>query len=145
MYIVVSELVSVCVFMFTVIYETWTLTKSNIALLHHWHRNDRDWCCSPTTMQLKARVTPDLIPCYDLARTKTYWNRWQVVDRSHDWSQRSWLITRPKSVVARSMIMFKNVWPAIPNRIQILYVGTTSLSWLYVQLVTNKSNIAEFL
>ena len=44
---------------------------------------------------------------YYLPATETCWNRGQVVERMYDWSQRSWVIARAKSVVTRSMVMFK--------------------------------------
>ena len=39
-------------------------------------------------------VTPGLRPGYDVAATKTIWNRRQIVERTHDWSHRSWVIAR---------------------------------------------------
>ena len=44
---------------------------------------------------------PGLRPCYDLPATETCWNRGQIVERTYDWSQRSCVITRAKSVAAR--------------------------------------------
>ena len=53
----------------------------------------------------KAPVTPGLRPGYDLHATEKCWNRGQIVERTYDWSQRSWVIARATS--ARSMVMFK--------------------------------------
>ena len=36
-----------------------------------------------------------------LPATEKRWNRGQIVERTYDWSQRSWVIARAKSVVAR--------------------------------------------
>ena len=36
----------------------------------------------------------------------TIWNRRQIVEITHDWSQRSWVNARGKSVATRSMIIF---------------------------------------
>ena len=55
----------------------------------------------------KTPVTPGLQPGYDLPATGKCWNRGHVVERTYDWSQRSWVIARAKSVVTRSMVMFK--------------------------------------
>ena len=52
----------------------------------------------------KAPVTPGLRPGYDLPATETCWNRGQIVERTYDWSQRSWVIAKAKSVAARSMV-----------------------------------------
>ena len=49
----------------------------------------------------------DLGPGYDLAAIEKCWNRGQIVQRTPDWSQRSWVINRAKSVATRSMVMFK--------------------------------------
>ena len=38
----------------------------------------------------KAPVTPGLRPGYDLPATVKCENRGQVVERTYDWSQRSW-------------------------------------------------------
>ena len=46
-------------------------------------------------------VTPGLRPGYDVAATNTIWNRRQIVERTYDWSHRSWVIA------TRSMVMFK--------------------------------------
>ena len=50
----------------------------------------------------KAPVTPGLRPVYDLPATGKCWNRGQIVERTYDWSQRSWVIARAKPVAARS-------------------------------------------
>ena len=55
----------------------------------------------------KAPITPGARPGYDLYATEKCWNRRQIVERTYDWSQRSWVIAKTKSVVARSMVMFK--------------------------------------
>ena len=55
----------------------------------------------------KTPVTAGLRPGYDLPATEKCENRGQVVERTYDWSQRSWVIARAKSVVTRSMVMFK--------------------------------------
>ena len=44
---------------------------------------------------------------YDVAATKTIRNHRQIAERTYDWSQRSWVIARGKSVATRSMVMFK--------------------------------------
>ena len=54
-----------------------------------------------------APVTPGLRSGYDLPATEKCWNRGQIVLRTYDWSQRSWVIAMAESVVARSMVMFK--------------------------------------
>ena len=43
----------------------------------------------------------------DLAATEKCLILGQIVERMHDWSQRSWVIAMAKSVAARSMVMFK--------------------------------------
>ena len=58
------------------------------------------WSCSKP-------VTQGLRPGYDVAATKTIWNRRHIVERTHDWSQRSWVIARGNSVATRSMVMLK--------------------------------------
>ena len=50
----------------------------------------------------KAPVAPGLRPGYDLPATGKCWNRGQIVERMYDWSQRSCVIARAKSVAARS-------------------------------------------
>ena len=65
----------------------------------------------------KAPVTPGLRPGYDLPANELFGNRGQIVERKYDWSQRSCVIAREKSDVARSMVMFKT-----PNlRFQIVW------------------------
>ena len=49
----------------------------------------------------------DIGPGYDLAATEKCWNRGQIVQRTHNWSQRSWVINRANSVATRSMVKFK--------------------------------------
>ena len=51
--------------------------------------------------ETKAPVTPGLRPGYDLATTECFRNRGQIVERTHDWSRRSWTIARAKSVATR--------------------------------------------
>ena len=44
-------------------------------------------------------------PCYDLSATEKWANRRKnarLVDASYDWSQRSWVIARGKSVAAKT-------------------------------------------
>ena len=55
----------------------------------------------------KAPVTPGLRPGYDLPANGKCWNRRKIVERTYDWSQRSWVIARAKSVAARSYVMLK--------------------------------------
>ena len=55
----------------------------------------------------KAPVTPGFRPGYDLPATEKCWNRGQIVERTYDWSQRSWVIARAKPVVAKWTVMFK--------------------------------------
>ena len=52
--------------------------------------------------QCKAPVAPGLRPGYDLPATEKCWNHGQIVERTYDWLQRSWVIARAKSVAARS-------------------------------------------
>ena len=49
-------------------------------------------------------LTTRLSPSYDRLFLR---NRGQIVERTYDWLQRSWVIARAKSVVTRSMVMFK--------------------------------------
>ena len=49
----------------------------------------------------------ELRPGYDLPATEKCFNRWQIVERTYDWSQRSWVIARAKLVAARSCAMLK--------------------------------------
>ena len=58
-------------------------------------------------MNAKARFTPGLRPGYDLPVTEIFWNRVQIVERTYDWSQRSWVIAMAKLVAASSYVMFK--------------------------------------
>ena len=51
----------------------------------------------------KVPVTPGLRPGYDLTASVKCENRGQVVERTYDWSQRSWVTVREKCVVTRSM------------------------------------------
>ena len=60
-----------------------------------------------TMLTIKAPVTPGLRPGYDLPATEQFWNRGQIVERTYDWSQGSWVMAIAISVVARSMVMFK--------------------------------------
>ena len=46
-------------------------------------------------------------PGYDLAATGKCWNRGQIVQMTHNWSQRSWVINRANSVATRSMVKVK--------------------------------------
>ena len=55
----------------------------------------------------KAPVTPGIRPGYDLRATEKIWHRGKIVERTYDWSHRSWVIAMAKSDVARSMVMFK--------------------------------------
>ena len=50
----------------------------------------------------KAPVTPGVLPGYDLPATEKCLNRGQIVERTYDRSQMSWMIARTKSVVARA-------------------------------------------
>ena len=59
----------------------------------------------------KAPVTQGLRPGYDLATTEFFRNRGQIVERTHDWSRRSWMIARAKSVAARSWSCSKLLKP----------------------------------
>ena len=59
----------------------------------------------------KAPVTQGLRPGYDLATTDIFRNRGQIVERAHDWSRRSWMIARAKSVAARSWSCSKHIKP----------------------------------
>ena len=58
-------------------------------------------------MSCSKPVTPGLRPGYDVAATKTIWNRREIVGRTYDWSQRACVLARGKSVATRSMVMFK--------------------------------------
>ena len=56
-------------------------------------------------------VTPVLRPGYDLGATEKCWNRGQIVERTHDCSQRSWVIAKAKSV-AGSKLDGERSWPS---------------------------------
>ena len=71
----------------------------------------RLWNALP--IAIKAPVTPGLRPGYDLPATEKCWNRGQIVERTYDWSQTSWVIARAKSVAARSYVMLKPVTPGL--------------------------------
>ena len=64
----------------------------------------RSWSCSKL---LKPQSHRDYGQVTTYLRPKKMWNRGQVVERTYDWSQRSWVITRAKAVVRRSMFMSK--------------------------------------
>ena len=55
-------------------------------------------CSLLTATTYKAPVTPGLRPGYDLPATENA----PIVERTYDWSQRSWVIARAKSVAERS-------------------------------------------
>ena len=60
----------------------------------------------------KAPVTPGLRPGYDLPATVSCENRGQVVERTYDWSQRSWPSDRHGKMscnLTGSMVMFKTL------------------------------------
>ena len=60
----------------------------------------------------KAPVTPGLRPGYDLPATVRCENRGQVVERTYDWSQRSWPGDRQgkmNCILTGSMVMFKTL------------------------------------
>ena len=60
----------------------------------------------------KAPVTPGLRPGYDLPATVRCENRGQVVERTYDWSQRSWPGDRQGKMscnLTGSMVMFKTL------------------------------------
>ena len=57
-------------------------------------------CHNARYCRIKAPVAPGLR--HDLPATEKCLNRGQIVERTHDWSQRSWVIARAKSVAARS-------------------------------------------
>ena len=66
------------------------------------------------TVMGSARLSPNhtglttrLRPTCD----RKVWNRGQIVERTYDWSHRSWVIARAKSVAARSMVIFKTYNP----------------------------------
>ena len=63
-------------------------------------------------------VTPGLRPGYDIPATGICWNRGQIVEMTYDWSQRSWVIARAKSVAARSYVMFKTSRTGLTTRLQ---------------------------
>ena len=67
-------------------------------------------------LKQKAPVTPDIRPGYDIPATEKCWNRGQLVERTHDWSQRSWVIARAKLVVTSSMVMLKTSNLRFQNR-----------------------------
>ena len=88
-------------------------------------------------MLAKAPVTPGLRPGYDLPATEKCWNRWQIVDRTYDWSQRLWVIARAKSVAARSMVMFKTSnlrFQIVGGRGYVFCGRTTGRAWWHHQL-----------
>ena len=62
--------------------------------------------CVSVRVCVHAPVTPGLRPGFDLGATETIWNRGQFAERTYDWSHRSWVIARAKSVAAMSMVMF---------------------------------------
>ena len=71
-------------------------------------------CNLEKIIQLTVLLKPKSYRAYDQVRPSYYCtekccNRGQIVERTYDWSQRSWVIARAKSAVARSMVMFKTV------------------------------------
>ena len=58
----------------------------------------------------KAPVTPGLRPGSDLLATGKCWNRGQIVERTYDWSQRSCVIARAKSVAGYDVAAAKTIW-----------------------------------
>ena len=69
----------------------------------------------------KAPVTPGWRPGYNLPAIEKCWNRGQIVERTYDWSQRSWVIARGKSVATRSMVIFKTC------NLRFLRIGTRTI------------------
>ena len=51
------------------------------------------WACDQVTTYLRPK--------------HAYSNRGQIVKRTHNWSQRSWVIAKAKLVAASSMVVFK--------------------------------------
>ena len=60
--------------------------------------------------------------------TEKCWNRGQIVERTYDWSQRSWVVARAKSVAARSMVMFKGVLGGTTSRSLVSMPGEVKYS-----------------
>ena len=101
------------------------------------HSNDQAHWLEKPHGRYKAPVTPAIRPGCDLATTEHFWKRRQIVERTHGWSQMSWMIAMAKSVAARSMVMFKmsNLrFQIVSGRIQVLRDRTTSRAWLHHQL-----------
>ena len=66
----------------------------------------------------KAPVTPGLRLGYDLPATDKCCIRGQVVEITYDWSQRSWVIARAKSVAARSWTCSKPRHTGLTTRLR---------------------------
>ena len=86
----------------------------------------------------KAPVTPGLRPGYDLPATVRCENRGQVVERTYDWSQRSWPGDRQGKMscnLTGSMVMFKTLITcdskssAVADRSYVIVGPTTSRAW----------------
>ena len=75
-----------------------------------------EYTCRPHVC--KAPVTPGLRPGYDLPVTEKLGIVGKIVERTYDWSQRSWVIARAKSVAARSYVMFKTSHTWITTRLR---------------------------
>ena len=71
-----------------------------------------------STVLGKAPVTSGLRPGYDLPATEKCRNRGQIVERTYNCSQRSWVIARAKSVAARLYIMFKTSHTGLTTRLR---------------------------
>ena len=76
-------------------------------------------------------VTPGLRLGYDLPAIEKCWNRGQIVERTYNWSQRSWVIVIAKSVVAKSMVMFNTS----NLRFQIVWCHDVSYDRSYVATI----------
>ena len=91
--------------------ESWANRRKNVRLVAEvvGDRQGKISCSKVVVMfkTPKAPVTPGLRPGYDLPATEKCWNRGQIVEGTYDWSHRSWVIARAKSVVASSMVMQK--------------------------------------
>ena len=85
----------------------------------------------------KSPVTPGLQPGYHLAATGKCWSRGQILKRTYDWSHRSWMIARAKSVATRWMVMLKTSnlrFQIASGRRLVLRDRTTSRVWSHHQL-----------
>ena len=91
------------------------------------------------TVSGKAPVTPGLRPGYDLPVTEKCLNRGQIVERTYNRSQRSWVIARAKSVAARSYVMLKPSHTGFTTRLRRSFDQDNLESYTYRRQIVERT------